>query len=268
MPVILYKPLSVTPFELVKAYRLYAKIPNYVPVGYAGRLDPQAEGILILLVGEENKERKTYERLSKSYDFSVLFGIESDTYDIMGLPLFQKQHASITTNKIHDILPHFLGAWDQKYPPYSSVRVNGKPLFYWARKQQLTQIHIPSKKIAITDLKLLNSDESVLIKDLIPHIVQRVSRVQGNFRQAQIIEAWKLIEKLHPNQSVKLVHFSVSASNGLYVRSLARDIGKVLKTSSLAWSIKRTSVGKYLIKDVHHMPIDLIQSVKEESRDK
>ena len=57
----LYKPQGVTPLELIDRFR--QKHPEYKDekLGYAGRLDPMAEGILLVLVGDENKKRKTYE---------------------------------------------------------------------------------------------------------------------------------------------------------------------------------------------------------------
>jgi len=51
---------------------------------YAGRLDPMAHGVLVLLVGEENKKREKYEKFVKEYLFQCIFGVATDTYDILG----------------------------------------------------------------------------------------------------------------------------------------------------------------------------------------
>ena len=51
---------------------------------YAGRLDPMASGVLLVLAGEETKNKDKYLGLDKEYDFEILFGFATDTYDILG----------------------------------------------------------------------------------------------------------------------------------------------------------------------------------------
>jgi tRNA U55 pseudouridine synthase TruB len=60
-----YKPQGATPLDAVTMFK--ARHPEYAgsTVSYAGRLDPMAEGLLILLIGDENRNRKHYERLRK-----------------------------------------------------------------------------------------------------------------------------------------------------------------------------------------------------------
>jgi len=80
----LYKQTGVTPLQTIK--QLQKRYPEYQDskLGYAGRLDPMAEGVLLVLVDEENKKRRTYESLEKEYEFYMLFGVKTDTYDILG----------------------------------------------------------------------------------------------------------------------------------------------------------------------------------------
>src|SRR5579871_234239 len=80
----LYKPIGKTPLEVIREFQIQNPEYQNVKLGYAGRLDPMAEGVLLVLVGEENKKRKEYERLKKEYEFTVLFGIETDSYDALG----------------------------------------------------------------------------------------------------------------------------------------------------------------------------------------
>src|SRR5690348_16589190 len=62
-------------------------------IGYAGRLDPMAEGLLLLLVGDENKQRVSYEKLAKVYSVELLFGFATDSHDILGLITDQDAHS-------------------------------------------------------------------------------------------------------------------------------------------------------------------------------
>src|SRR6267143_411770 len=81
----LYKPQGLTPLEIIEQVRI--KQPEYqkVKIGYAGRLDPLAHGVLLLTIGEENKNREKYLQLEKTYQFSVLFGFATDTFDYLGM---------------------------------------------------------------------------------------------------------------------------------------------------------------------------------------
>ena len=82
MPVFLYKPKGFTPLELVKKYKKDNNIKG--KVCFAGRLDPMAHGKMILLVKEECKLMNSYCNLNKTYEFIVLFGVKTDTYDLLG----------------------------------------------------------------------------------------------------------------------------------------------------------------------------------------
>src|SRR5688572_10305491 len=126
-----YKPVGMTPLELLQSIKAEG-------AAYAGRLDPMAEGLMIYLdTIEEKQKRKDYEKLSKVYEFDVLLGIQTDSYDILGIP--KLSHSGTQ-------LPIKLGEQIQKYPPYSYSRIAGKPLFWWARNNKLNEIEIPSKK--------------------------------------------------------------------------------------------------------------------------
>ena len=80
-----YKPISPTPLQVVEKFR--EKHPEYAEskISYAGRLDPLAEGVLLLLIDKENKKREKYQKLDKEYEFEVLFGAATDTYDLLGI---------------------------------------------------------------------------------------------------------------------------------------------------------------------------------------
>lgn len=82
--VMLEKAVGQTPLSCMEAWRTQAGIDESVPLTYAGRLDPMASGKLLVLIGEECKKKDEYLGLDKAYDFSVLFGIGSDTHDVLG----------------------------------------------------------------------------------------------------------------------------------------------------------------------------------------
>lgn len=253
--ILINKPISLTPLQAIR--RLQSLHPELEgeKIGYAGRLDPMAEGLLLLLVGEENKKRKEYERLDKEYEFEVLLGIETDSYDVLGIInnyKFQNQNNKLEIRnldfEISQLLKSFIGSWGQSYPPYSAARVKGKPLYYWAREGKIDQITIPSKKITISSIKL-NNIILVDLSDIYPEIVSRIQSVEGEFRQKEILSRWKEVFTDNPDLELLKLSCSISCSSGTYVRSIAHSIGKILGVGGIAWTIKRTKIGQFTLKN-------------------
>lgn len=254
----LYKPVGASPLQLINHFR--QQYPEYQneKLGYAGRLDPMADGLVLVLVGDENKRRKIYEDLPKEYECEVLFGIATDTYDILGkitgieridaINLPAGRQSRVYTGGMQQIVSNFIGKQIQPYPPYSSQPVNGKPLYYWARKNKLDEIEIPTKNIEIYTIETL-SQRKILISNLETLITGRIAKVIGDFRQEEILTIWKAFFKHHEKQVFSIYSFRISCSSGTYIRSFAHNLGKKLKTYTLALSITRTKIGKYNLQD-------------------
>lgn len=263
----IYKALGETPYQAILKFK--KRFPEYmnVKISYAGRLDPMAEGLLLLLVGEENKKRKKYENLSKTYEFTVLLGIATDTYDILGKIVHSPNLNSHLINnssivesgdgtsmdygkwQMENILKSFLGKRVQPYPPYSSKAVKGKPLYWWARENRLDEIEIPTKVIEIYDIKLKSTD-IIMIQDLRLRIKEGIVKVSGSFRQNEILHSWEKYFKQTIIKSFTLLHCNATCSSGTYVRGIAHEIGQKIGPGAIALSIKRTNVGKYDISSI------------------
>ncbi|MCE9548798.1 tRNA pseudouridine(55) synthase TruB, partial [Candidatus Nomurabacteria bacterium] len=80
--IVLNKKEGETPLQALDKFRVKNKEYKYIKMTYAGRLDPMASGLLLALAGEETKNKEKYLKLKKEYDFEVLFGFATDTYDI------------------------------------------------------------------------------------------------------------------------------------------------------------------------------------------
>lgn len=244
-----YKPLGLTPLQIITL--LKQQYPKYesARIGYAGRLDPLAEGVLLLLLDDENRKHKKYEDLPKVYEFEVLFGMSTDSYDTLGLIRHtRKQQTIISTQQIEELLPHFLGKQQQIYPPFSSKTVGGIPLYKWARDGKIEEIILPQREIEITSLELLTS--SLLpLKQLQQTVLSRIEIVAGDFRQDEIRSSWQTFLNTTPLLSFPLFRFRISCSSGTYVRAIAQRMGEELGAGALAYSIKRTAVGNFTLHD-------------------
>lgn len=219
----LYKELGETPLACLERFR--AAHPEYAneKMTYAGRLDPMAEGLLIALVGEECKQKDAYLGLDKEYIFEVFFGIQTDSYDILGIPKFSEK-------KVFDI-KSFVGKKIQEYPPYSSRT------FEMAREG--IEFEAPTKEVEVYNLEMLEERE-ISARNFLAEISRRIALVKGDFRQEEILTAWDNVLE-NSLETFRIAKFKINCSSGTYVRSIANQMG------GIAWSIKRTRVGEYFI---------------------
>lgn len=244
--IIIYKNEGETPLEALD--RLRVEQPEYkdAVLSYAGRLDPMAEGKLLVLVGEENKEREKYLALDKEYEVEILFGVGTDTGDILGIttpagPDHSKSALDGRTEgvgNVQDVIQSFVGKFTQKYPHYSSKTVQGKPLFQWAREGRLDEIKIPEREAEIYSIGLLKTYE-MSGEEILKKVSERIGKVKGDFRQKEILNSWK--ESLVGKECMMgtIIQIRVSCSSGTYMRSLAEAIGQKAGNRAIAWSIKR-----------------------------
>ncbi|MBP9802800.1 MAG: hypothetical protein KBD14_00630 [Candidatus Pacebacteria bacterium] len=238
------KKIGETPLEALEVFRNKKKIDPQVPMTYAGRLDPMASGLLLILVGEECKNKEKYLGLDKEYEFQVLFGFSTDTYDILGkvtkvspLQFFLKEDLEKLIKKI---LKNFKGKIIQKYPIYSSKTVDGKPLFTYARSEK--DVEIPEREVNIKSLKFLNL-KKVSSQKILKDIEGRIAKVKGDFRQKDILKIWQ--KNLKKKNNFYIGYFKVRCSSGTYVRSIANTLGENIIMPTLAFNIKRVKVGKF-----------------------
>ena len=233
---IVYKKLSETPLQCIQ--RLFNIAKNTYT--YAGRLDPMAEGLLIILKNEECKNAKQYHNLGKTYEYTFIVGISTDTYDCLG----KITHTNYPKEDIREKVKKVISTLTKKqmfaYPPYSSKTINGKPLFEYARQNKLNTIHIPTNPVYITEHSLTETqttDTNTLVKEM----AEKIKRVTGDFRQKEILQDWKSM------QSQKIQHFSatITTGAGTYIRAIVHEIGKQVGYPTVTTSIKRTKVGKW-----------------------
>lgn len=242
MPIFLNKPKGYTPLELVKEYKKEKNIKG--KVCFAGRLDPMAHGKMILLVKEECKLMNHYCNLNKTYEFVVLFGARTDTYDLLGKILESNFEKSFSKELDLDL---FRGKLSQEYPPYSSIIIRHneerRPLWEWTNLGKLSEIQIPKKEVEIFSLEeidcniyLGNSNE------LLEYILKNINLLSESnlekFRVHEIIKLWK--DKLDNLQFEPIIKkFRARVSSGTYIRSLTNRIGETTGSGAITLDIER-----------------------------
>ncbi len=288
MPQIIDKLVGETPLEALERFRL-GKINaeksendangvsilgthswNDVPLTYAGRLDPMSEGKLLILIGEECKDKEKYLGLDKEYEVEIVLGLETDTYDALGIVEVRPMH-DVEVRPMQAIdqrwLQRYVGKFDQLYPPYSSKTVNGKQLHELARSGELPD-EMPTKEVEIYLIDLLSVGK-IGADQLLAKILQKIDLVKGDFRQEEIGKQW--VQKLTKDSSTlpvmqkgllsgdctdtpketanqmnqiefALIKIRVKCSSGTYMRSIAHRMGRDLGIGGFALSIERTKI--------------------------
>jgi tRNA pseudouridine55 synthase len=104
-----------------------------IKVGHGGTLDPMAEGVLVLGLGDGTKLLANYLSGSKGYQTVAMLGKSTDTLDITGAVLEERDCSHITRDQLESVLPNFRGEIKQMPPMYSALRKDGKRLYELAR---------------------------------------------------------------------------------------------------------------------------------------
>ncbi len=240
----IYKKAGETLAVLVARFKSEQSLDQSVPVTYAGRLDPMADGLVLLLTGKKCKEKDSFLGLDKTYTFEVLFGVATDTFDMLGL-ITDSKESFPTEQEIREAL---LGIKDKtifSYPPFSSKPVKGQPLFMHARAGTLPE-ELPTIQGEIKEISL-KSLRTVSFKKVIEASIEIIEKVEGDFRQKEIIDGWQdFLEKIGDGECAIAI-CEVTVSSGVYVRSIATMIGEALGAPVLAYSINRTRVGHFIL---------------------
>ena len=154
---IINKPKGRTSHDIV------AKVKKIVgnKVGHTGTLDPNATGVLPLLIGKGTLCSQYLMEHDKIYEVVLKLGIKTDTADSEGNIIEEQQviEDSLKENNILNVLSSFLGKQEQMPPMYSAIKVNGKKLYEYARKGQTVEIKPRQIEIYKCELKYINLKE-------------------------------------------------------------------------------------------------------------
>ena len=126
-----------------------------VKLGHGGTLDPMATGVLIVGVGKGTKQLRVFLECTKSYEATVLFGVGTDTYDVVGKVLSKAPYSHITRVGVDKALETFRGKIMQRPPIYSALRVQGKRLYEYAREGKEVPVEIQERPVEVKELNII-----------------------------------------------------------------------------------------------------------------
>lgn len=147
-----YKPVGKTSHDVVAYFRKLLKIKK---IGHTGTLDPFAEGVLPICVGNSTRLIE-YLPDDKAYLAFVQLGKATDSYDTEGNVIFESDK-KVTKEQIVSALTSFEGEIEQLPPMYSAIKVKGKKLYEYAREGKT--ISVAPRQVTIHKIELKNFDE-------------------------------------------------------------------------------------------------------------
>lgn len=147
------KPQEFTSFDVVAVVR---KLSGQKKIGHTGTLDPNATGVLPLLLGNATKAQDIVPNHDKEYIAEFKLGITTDTLDIWG-QVKSETESPVHQNQIEEIIKKFTGEIEQIPPMFSAVSVNGQRLYDLARKG--VEVERKPRKVTVYELEIVSFDE-------------------------------------------------------------------------------------------------------------
>ena len=152
--ILIKKEKDFTSFDVVAVVR---KLTGVRKVGHTDTLDPNATGVLPVLLGTATKAQDIIPCHDKKYCADFKFGAATDTLDIWG-EIIEEKPAHVTEEEIKRALGSFRGEIQQLPPMYSAVSVGGKRLYQYAREGK--QVERRPRTVTVYSLELVSFDKS------------------------------------------------------------------------------------------------------------
>jgi tRNA pseudouridine55 synthase len=176
-------------------------------VGHTGTLDPAAAGVLPICIGQATRLVEYLQGGTKEYIAEATFGFETDTCDAVGKTVSEGDARNVNLERLRGVLDNFRGNITQTPPLHSAIKVGGKKLYELARAGE-TEVEIPTREVVISKL-------------VVTRFVEDATRPRA------------------------MLH--IECSGGTYIRSLVRDIGRVLGCGATMTFLVRTRSGAFSI---------------------
>lgn len=219
-----YKEAGYTSHDVINRLR---RISNQKKIGHTGTLDPNAEGVLPVCFGNATKVCGLLTDTDKSYRAELILGKVTDSYDITGEVITEKE-VHVTVEQLQETIKGFIGTQMQTPPMFSARKVNGQKLYDLAR--QGIVVEREPKEINVYDICL----ESLVCRDETGTEIEAEAESYGKIRSsAEVVRAY----------------ITVHCSKGTYIRSICHDIGEKLGCGACMGSLLRTKVGRFSVED-------------------
>lgn len=136
-----------------------SKVFNTKKIGHTGTLDPIAKGVLVVVLGKYTKLCEDLTQTYKEYIATFKLGILTDTLDITGNVIDEKS-CNVSEEEIRNVISSYKCVYDQEVPIYSSVKINGRKLYEYARNGE--EVTLPKREVDIKSIEVLEINENII----------------------------------------------------------------------------------------------------------
>lgn len=245
-----------------------------IKIGHGGTLDPMAKGVLVVGVGSGTKKLLYYlSECNKVYETKALLGISTTTGDAEGEILTKNEFEHINKEMVKEAAEKFVGDIKQTPPIFLALKMNGKPLYDYAREGKPLPFPIKTRDIKISAIKvheedLLTTDHefNTLESQLDENGQPKENLLFNNptlndsplYFSSQYLEKCdkeglskevgkpRITTKELPSK-LPLVHFTCDVGSGTYIRSLISDIGRALESSAYMVELIRAKQSSWIL---------------------
>ncbi|MCG6119073.1 MAG: tRNA pseudouridine(55) synthase TruB [Blastomonas sp.] len=235
--IILDKPYGMGSTDAVTAVKRAFRAGGHgkVKVGHGGTLDPLATGVLPIALGEATKLTGQMLNGDKTYDFTIRFGVQTDTLDVEGVAV---AHSDVrpTPAQVEAVLARFTGPIEQVPPAYSALKIDGKRAYDLARAGE--EVELASRAVTIHSLTLHAPS---------PFPREGGSPSPDGAPGTNAREMDPCLRRGPGEERIDEVTLTAWVSKGTYIRSLARDIAQALGTVGHVTMLRRTQAGPFTL---------------------
>lgn len=157
----IHKPIGMTSHDVVAKVR---KLLKQRRVGHAGTLDPAASGVLPICVGQGTRVAEYLSESGKAYRATIIFGAETDTYDVEGEVTRTASTENLSQAQIEEVLAAFRGKQMQIPPRYSAIKIQGQAAYKRARAGE--ELALAARPIEFFHLEIVDWQAPVLTLDV------------------------------------------------------------------------------------------------------
>lgn len=136
-----------------------SKVFNTKKIGHTGTLDPIAKGVLVVVLGKYTKLCEDLTQTYKEYIATFKLGILTDTLDITGNVIDEKS-CNVSEEEIRNVISNYKCVYNQEVPIYSSVKINGRKLYEYARNGE--EVTLPKREVDIKSIEVLEINKDII----------------------------------------------------------------------------------------------------------
>lgn len=213
------KPIGMTSHDVVDFLRGQLKIRR---VGHTGILDPNATGLMLMLIGKGTKFSSLLTNLPKRYVARFVFGVTTDTFDAEGKIVSRTEPGVLSRGDFEKLLQDFCGDIEQIVPPFSAAKKDGVPLYKLARKGK--SVSPRYKMVKIDNIEILEYDW--------PEVALDISCSPGTYVRSMVHQMGEILEcggYLKNLRRLEVGQFHVSAALTPDEVSRIDDLSRIIR---------------------------------------